>query len=271
MHRPAFACLALAVLAVPLGAQDRSATVQAEVRKAADAAIPAAEAIAGDTARFIASVQPFGPLDLLVRRAANAAESNTLRNWFLGVVGAAAGIDPRPLVARWHCGEPCDAARRDSLVSRLPQLQPVVDEVRAMPRVDVIAAWPDGGYRVGVVSFDGKVHSVHAASPTAGLMPWRSFAAVKAAEIGLAALGTSDTAAARIVGTMRTLGIAAVVRDDGGSVRAVLAGSIGDNEAGLLFLATGAAPPAIAQELPDGRVYEAAAQVAPGVYFYVTS
>ena len=42
------------------------AELEEEFRTAARAAAPLAGSIAGDTANFLASVQPFGPLDLVI-------------------------------------------------------------------------------------------------------------------------------------------------------------------------------------------------------------
>jgi hypothetical protein len=139
-----------------------------------DAAFAEAKAMAGDTAAFLARVQPFGSLDLIVLRETDADRASLLRNTFLGVVGSAAGIDPGPFANRWHCGEACVKARRDSLVAHLAAAHTVVAQLRAIPALEVVAAWPGGGYRAGSLTFDGRAFRVHSASPRLGLLPWQS-------------------------------------------------------------------------------------------------
>src|SRR4051812_12449939 len=70
--------------------------LEAEFRESISAVVPTAEAVAGDTTAFLARVQPFGPLDLVVLKATSPKNASDLRSFFLGVLGGAAQIDPAP-------------------------------------------------------------------------------------------------------------------------------------------------------------------------------
>lgn len=244
----------------------------AEFRAAIEAAIHEAEAMAGDTAAFLARVQPFGSLDLIVLRETDADRASLLRSTFLGVVGRAAGINPGPFADRWHCGEPCAMARRDTLVAHLAAARTIVAQLRAVPSLEVVAAWPGGGYRAGSLTFDGRTFRVLSASPRLGLLPWQNRPVSGGAAPAFSNLHTSRAAVETIVAGLRAGGFTAAARDKQGSVRVVLAGAIGDNEAGLLFLAPGnARPKHWDARLLDGRAYVYMEEVAPGVHFYITT
>ena len=244
----------------------------AEFRAAIDAAVPEAESIAGDTAALLARVQPFGSLDLILLRETDADRASLLRSTFLGVVGSAAGIDPGPFANRWHCGEPCAMARRDTLMARLAAARTVVAQLRAVPSLEVVAAWPGGGYRAGSLTFDGRTFRVHSASPKLGLLPWQNRPVSGDAAPAFSNLHTSRAAVETIVAGLRAGGFAVAARDKKGSVRVVLAGAIGDNEAGLLFLAPDDAMATHRDaKLLDGRRYVHLEEVASGVCFYITT
>jgi hypothetical protein len=248
------------------------AQLEREFDDAVRAAGPLAESLAGDTAGFLSSVQPYGPLDLVILKGVTPHHSDQLRNYFLGAVGDAAQIDPSSFANRWHCGPPCALARRDTLVQRLTQIGTLVREFRAMPRVAVAAVWPRGGYRFGLVSFNGKRYYRSTPSPILGLLPWRGEPA-DSNDRSLWGKDITRQAVQRLLAGMRTAGVVALVREEPSGIRAVLQGAIGDNEAGLLFLdPNGRQPPALrGVETLDGRRYLGAEQVAPGVYFYVTT
>jgi len=108
-------CIIATLFALGVAAAEPSLTQEqaAEFRAAIEAAIPEANAIAGDTAAFLARVQPFGALDLVVLKETDPDRASFLRNVFLGVVGRAAGINPGPIANDWHC-PPRGEARRDT-------------------------------------------------------------------------------------------------------------------------------------------------------------
>lgn len=163
-------------------------------------------------------------------------------------------------------------ARRDTLVAHLGAARTVVAQLRAVPSLEVVAAWPGGGYRAGSLTFDGRTFRVHSASPKLGLLPWQNRPVSGDAAPAFANLHTSRAAVETIVAGLRNGGFTVAARDRKGSVRMVLAGAIGDNEAGLLFLASGDALPTHRDaRLLDGRAYVHLEEVAPGVHFYITT
>lgn len=54
-------------------------------------------AIRNDQKAFVLAVLPYAPLDLQITKAQNYEEADTLRNFYLGVAGAASGIDSAAL------------------------------------------------------------------------------------------------------------------------------------------------------------------------------
>src|SRR5260370_41406458 len=114
--------------------------VEPEFREAVRAVAFVAQTHVGDTALFRASVQPFGPYDLLVLRPSSAGQVDLIRNFFLGIVGGAAEIYPAPLTNAWHCG-PCVSARRGRPVPRLRRVGAVVGRFQRLPSVSVCGPW----------------------------------------------------------------------------------------------------------------------------------
>src|SRR4029078_5910883 len=100
--------------------------IQAEFQESVRTIVPQAAAVAGDTAAFLARLQAFGPLELMVCNASSSNHASQLRSFFAVIVGGGAGIGPSPLPNRWHCGPPCAASRRDSLVARLGEIRSLV-------------------------------------------------------------------------------------------------------------------------------------------------
>lgn len=228
----------------------------------------AAEEWTGET--FFAAVQPFGPLDLVAERCPDARWCNEKRNFFLGVMADNAGIpheDVEKATNGFHCGR-CALERRDRLLARLAAIRRVVRSVNETG-ASVVAAWPKGGYRFGHAAFsDGEFRRLRP-SPVAGFLPWESDPMEGDPDAYFAALNTTRAGVEEIVKEMRRLGICAVVRDASGT-RVVLEGGIGDNEAGLVFVAPGGRPPRSGATVGDGRqIYPV--PVSEEVYFYVST
>lgn len=251
------------------------AEFQAEFEASFRFARPRAERIANDLEAFRGMTQPFGPLDLIVLRATTAKQASYLRSFYLGLMGRTAGIEQDTFTGAldaWHCGEPCAAARLDTLARHLPAIRSLVGRFEAMRGLDVLAPWPQNGYRAGLLTFDGQSWSLDTASPLLGLIPWQRAAAPDSGRAHLAAMGIERAVVDSMIAEMRRAHLAALARDPSGGIRAVLRGAIGDNEAGLLFLSADSAPPSFqGTELVDGRKYVFGLPVAPGIYFYVTT
>jgi hypothetical protein len=246
-------------------------TLDAEFRETARAVLPVAQAVAGDTQGFLLRVQPYGSLDLLVLRGASPDHANKLRGFFLGVVGGIANVDPAPFADRWHCGPPCGDARRDSLRRYLPRIRELAEQFRGLSGVDVLAPWPGQGYRAGLLTYDGRLWHLDTPSPVMGFVPWRVTALPDSAAETFRQMHTNRRAVETLVAAMRGLGVCAIARNGAGGVRVVLQGAIEDNEAGLLFVGRGAAPPQLHGFEADGRQYVYVQAIASDVYFYVTS
>jgi hypothetical protein len=102
----------------------------------------------GDANLFQHWILPFAPLDLQVGKATHE-EASSLRNFYLGYVGATFGVNPGKLANDFHCGPDCTHARFDELVGNLPKIEKVVDEFRKLKGVDVLASWGiKGQFRV---------------------------------------------------------------------------------------------------------------------------
>jgi hypothetical protein len=229
-HSPALLIASLLLTPVVAAAAQRDSAptpdqsqLADEFRTAVRAAGSLAESLAGDTAGFLSSVQPYGPLDLVILKGRTPSHSDLLRSTFLGVVGGAARINPAVFANRWHCGPPCALARRDTLMQRLPQLDTLVRQFRATPNATVVAAWPRGGYRFGLASFDGKRYNRSTPSPLLGLLPWKSQPAERS-DRALWGPGVTRQAVEAFVARMRAADVVAMVREGPHGVRVVLGG-----------------------------------------------
>jgi len=275
-HRSAVGALAVAFLACALAGVSAGQTVSdADLKREFDqsvrAAIPVAQALRSDQAGFLEAVQPYGPLDLIVEHPITGAHTSQLRDFFLGVVGGAAKFDPSSFTNQWHCGPLCANARRDSLIHQLASIRQLVARFREM-KAEVIATWPGGGYRVGSVAYDGRVWQHQTASPIMGFLPWQADTLSDSGAAQLSALGSDRKNVEGTVADMRTASVSVIARDAEGTIRVVLRGAIGNNEAGLLFVPAGIDPPSFGgAKLSDGRRYLGGERVAPDVYFYITT
>jgi hypothetical protein len=251
------------------------AEFQAEFEAAVQAATPAARSTANDPETFWRMVQPFGPLDLIVFRATTAGQASYVRSFFVGLMGRTASIELdtfKDAFDAWHCGAPCAMARRDTLTAHLRPIRSLVERFEAMRGLQVLAPWPQNGYRAGLLTFDGQCWGLDTASPLMGFIPWQRTILADSGRTYLAAMGVDRPTVELVIGEMRRAHLAVLAREPFGGIRAVLHGAIGDNEAGLLFLPADVTPPSFeGAELMDGRKYVFGEPVAPGVYFYVTT
>lgn len=178
-------------------------------------------------------VLPYGPLDLEVRNGTHD-DANDLRNVYLGVAGAAFGIDPRPLANGFHCGPDCTASRRNDIKDKLPRIEKLVSSFRQLGQVRVLASWGMGDdFRVNELFQIMGEAKVTRPSPVMGFVPSGAWEAVERAKY-IRSLGTNPEAVQSVLAEMRSLSVAALVREDDQNVRVVRVG-ISDNESGLIF------------------------------------
>jgi len=223
----------------------------------------------GDLAMFKHWVLPYGPLDLEVRNGTHD-EANDLRNVYLGVAGAAFGIDPRPLADSFHCGLDCTAFRRNDIKDKLPRIEKLVSSFRQLGQVRVLASWGiDDDFRVNELFQIMGEAKVTRPSPVMGFVPSGAWEAVERAKY-IGSLGTNPEAVQSVLAEMRSLSVAALVREDDQNVRVVRVG-ISDNESGLIFSNAQRSPYSEGEKLRDGREVTLIELLKPNVFFYETT
>jgi hypothetical protein len=223
----------------------------------------------GDADLFQRWILPFAPLDLQVGKATHD-EASSLRNFYLGYVGAAFGVNPAKLANDFHCGPDCSRARFEELAASLPKVVKLVDAFKKLKGVDVLASWGiKGQFRVNGLFKVFDQTMVTSPSPVMGFVPSASW---KPGDVDkyIASLGVSPVAVRSVLAAQEDLSIATLVREPGGDVRVIRIG-IGDNEAGLLF--PSGKQPALTRgaKLADGRQVVFVREVKAPVLFYETS
>src|SRR5262245_39843165 len=244
-----------------------------EFRVAMKRAIPLAARIDGDVSLFLESVHPFGPLDLVVEKSPDAKYCDQIGNYFSGTMAAAAKVDEaafKKTLNDFHCGPPCARARRDSLAAHLDAIRSLVTRFDKLRSTSVVALWPGGGYRIGSLAVSKSHIDRIKPSPMLGLIPWETVPLTDGLDVLFGRMQISGYEVEALLTEMRRLGIVALSKDEEG-IRAVIKGSIGDNEAGLIFLESGSTPPQYGTRLKDGRQYVGVDKLTEGVYFYTSS
>ncbi len=225
-------------------------------------------AVRGDEEAFRHAVLPYGPMDLTVSKGSNE-EAEILRNLYLGIVGAACGVDAQALVKGFHCGPSCTAARKSELLSKLAPIKEVVKEFASLRGIDLVSQWGIvGEYRVdNLFAMMGQVKETNP-SPVMGFVPSASWTDVADLRSYLNHKGVSEKAFESMLRKLKVLSLAAVVREDEGK-RVVRVG-IADNESGLLFLNIGARTPTVGQRTRGGRRYVVVQELEKNLVFYET-
>jgi hypothetical protein len=221
----------------------------------------------GDLEGFRRAVLPYGPLDLSVLKG-RPQEAEGLRNLYLGIVGAACGIDSAALARTFDCGDTCLKTRRGAMVGKLSEIKEVVDAFRSLRGIRLVSQWGIvDEYRVNdLFVMMGQMNEA-VASPRMGFVPSRSWRHVDSLAAYLKPLNVREEDFLRIVQKAKALSLSAIVREAEG-VRAISVG-IGDKESGLLFLSKGALPK-VGKAARDGRKYVIVEPIEPGVVFYET-
>src|SRR6266516_3348881 len=99
------------------------------------------ESIKDDNKAFQFSVQPYGPLDLQVKKGRNREEIRQWKNFYLGIVGSAARVDPMRLSASFSCGKACHDYRKNEVVSKLSTIDPLVQELTNILGLHLVSNW----------------------------------------------------------------------------------------------------------------------------------
>jgi hypothetical protein len=225
-------------------------------------------AIEGDNELFRRAVLPFAPMDLTVAKG-TGPECEVLRNLYLGFVGAFCKVDAAAMAQSFHCGSMCTASRRDGLVRNLRQLKELVRDFVAMNGIDLVSQWGVvGEFRVdNVFVMMGQANETKP-SPVMGFIPSDAWEHLSGPDDYLKRKHVSPTAFQSLLGKVKALSLAAVVREKQ-AVRVVRVG-ISDNESGLLFLNWGVAEPRVGELVSGGRRYSIVEPLEKGIVFYET-
>jgi hypothetical protein len=214
---------------------------------------------------------PYGPLGLEIRKAKNAGEADSVRNFQLGMAAAACGVPQQRVTNYFFCGPACPQNRRDHIVKQMGKVRKTLVAFESISEIRLISIWaPKGEIRVNDLYVIGGVAREAIPSPEMGLVPsgrWRNWPSL-ASYLTTKKVQEKDVIA--ITEQMRDVGLSALLKDAAGA-RAVGVG-VGDNESGLAFITPkGGLPPRVGIVLPDGRKYSIVEEVEPGVFYYETT
>jgi hypothetical protein len=223
----------------------------------------------GDANLFQHWILPFAPLDLQVGKGTHD-EASSLRNFYLGFVGQAFGVNAAKLANDFHCGPDCTRARFEELAGNLPKIERLVDAFKRLKGVNVLASWGiKDEFRVnGLFRVFGQTN-VTTPSAVMGFVPSASWIPADPDKY-ITSVGASPSAVRSVLAEQKALSLAALVREPGGNVRVIRIG-IGDNEAGLLFLSGKQQALARGAKLPDGRRIVFVREMKAPVVFYETT
>jgi hypothetical protein len=230
-----------------------------------------AGSISGNQKAFTLAVLPYAPLDLQVTKAKTHEEASALKNFYLGVVGAATGINSAALANSFHCGQSCIEYRKSSVVVNLAGISELVDEFSSVSQLEVVAQWGiKDEYRVNNVFH--MIGQTNESLPSAmmGFVPSDKWRKLDTPEKYFEEIKVSQAKFDSVLTRLKELSLAAVVRTAEGNIRIVRVG-ISDNEAGLLFLKKSAKKPKKGQSMIDGKEYIYIEEVKPNIFYYETS
>jgi hypothetical protein len=230
-----------------------------------------AGSIRGNQKAFKLAVLPYAPLDLQVTKAKTHDEASVLKNFYLGIAGAATGIDSAAMANSFHCGQSCIEYRKSSVMGSLSRISELVDEFSSVPQLEVLAQWGiKDEYRVNNVFHMRGQTNESLASAAMGFIPSDKWRKLDNPEKYLEEIKVSKAKFDSVLTRVRELSLAAVVRTAEGDIRIVRVG-IGDNEAGLLFLKKSTKKPKKGQKMIDGKEYIYIEEVEPNIFYYETS
>lgn len=225
-----------------------------------------------DERAFVTATSAYGPLDLQVTKG-QGEEARRLKNMYFGIAGAASEL-PLDVVERWAVtfGRETDRPRtRKLLLDDLPQVRAFVATLRKTPQITCVAHWGfTNEWRVNNAFYEKGVLREAVPSPLMGFVPsgkWKSHASPQAYA---ATLNVSGAAWGKLLQAWEDLPFLAVVRQDGGAIRAIRYG-LSNNEVGLLFTAGAKVKPRQGERLRTGQRFAFLEQVAPDVFYYETN
>jgi hypothetical protein len=228
-------------------------------------------AIKTDQKAFTLAVLPFAPMDLQVTKAKNYEEADMLRNFYLGIVGAACRIDSAALANSFHCGKSCIEYRKSDVTGKFDRISQLVKDFDATQQVQLLAQWGiKDEYRVNNVFHMMGQTNESLPSPTMGFVPSDKWRKLGGPEEYLEEIKLSAPKFNALMTALKELSLAALVRDSQGNTRVVRVG-VSDNEAGLLFVKNPSAKPKKGEKMADGREYVYVEELKPNIFYYETS
>lgn len=270
-----FLALALVISYVAVAAQNRPTFPVPRAEDEFVALFPHVEgyggAIKGSRKAFALAVLPYAPLDLQVTKAKTYEEASMLRNFYLGIAGAASNIDSAALADSFHCGQSCVEYRKSDVAGKLPRIIELVNEFNAAPQIEILAQWNiKDEYRVNNVFHMLGQTNESLPSTVMGFIPSDKWRKLESTERYLDEIKFSKAKFDSLLTKIREMSLAAMVRTREGNVRVVRVG-VGDNEAGLIFLKNPADKPVKNRKMTDGREYVYVDEIKPNIFYYETS
>jgi hypothetical protein len=230
-----------------------------------------AGSIRGNQKAFTLAVLPYAPLDLQVTKANTHEEASVLKNFYLGIAGAASGNDSAAVANSFHCGQSCIEYRKSGLVARLAQISELENEFSSISQLEVLAQWGiKDEYRVNNVFHMMGQTNESLPSAAMGFIPSDKWRKLDNPEKYLEDIKVSKAKFDSVLKKVRELGLAAVARTPEGDTKIVHVG-IGDNEAGLIFLKHSAKKPKKGHKMLDGKEYIYIEELKPNIFYYETS
>jgi hypothetical protein len=246
-------------------AEEPQTPEQLELKTIFRAIEPVAARCAGSVECFSAATRPFGPLTITVGEAVGAADTAyaaQVVNFAFGVAGGQAGVDPAKLANEFHCGPPCAVRRMKELTGSLAGLHQLAKGFKT-GGYSVVALWPDGRVRVDDAVLTGeRIVSLRRTKLLGIAQTW-------------AVAGASERANDRQLGALklatllRQTAATTIARDPFGGVRLIHKDSLGNNEAGLLFIDKARGTRIDPRPLADGSRYQRLMPIGDGVFFYI--
>jgi hypothetical protein len=230
-----------------------------------------AGSIRGNQKAFTLAVLPYAPLDLQITKAKTHEEASALKNFYLGIAGAASGNDAAAMANSFHCGPSCIQYRKSDVVGKLVQISGLVDEFSSIPKLELLAQWGiKDEYRVNNVFHMMGQTNESLPSAVMGFIPSDRWRKIDNPETYLEEIKLSKNKFEALLTKSREMNLAAVARTLEGDIKVVRVG-IGDNEAGLLFLKHSSKKPKTGQKMLDGKEYIYIEEVKPNIFYYETS
>jgi hypothetical protein len=247
------------------------ARAEPEFRKILEHAISYAHMVENDERGFLAGVAPYGPIALTVSGDVTNDERRTLRNFYFGVAGRAAQIDPVKMTDSFHCGPDCIEHRKEMVWPYMAEVERLVSKFRDLRAVRLVSQWGlQDEYRVndafqmlGRVN-EGKPTDKMGFLPSDVWRPWRSM------DDYVRSIGGEPAAVKNLISGMRKIGFLAIVTDSTFGIRAIRFG-MANNESGLMYSVGGRSTPRLGMEDGMGAKFVVVERVHDGLVYYETN